>query len=123
MNRFSIGCLPVLEDDYLVGLITEHDLLNRIIAAGKDPERTLVRKIMSWPVITVGPDISLEDAIEIMSRKKIKKLPVAERYNHKFKIIRFVTLTDIIRLQPKLIELMNKLFERARFLKSYLLFH
>jgi CBS domain-containing protein len=111
MNRFSIGCLPVLDDDYLIGLITERDILYRIIAADKDPETTLVKDIMSWPVITVGPDLYLEDAIEIMTKRKIKKLPVAERHNDKFKIIGLVTLTDIVRVQPKLIELMNELFE------------
>lgn len=112
MCQFGIGCVVVLENGRVVGLVTERDLLKRIVAVARDPEKTFVREIMSKPVIVVGPDLALEDAVKLMFTHKIKKLPVIGGYPRR--LVGLVTLTDIARLQPKLIEMLKELFAQAR---------
>lgn len=110
MNRCGIGCVVVLDKERVVGILTERDVLKRVVAVTKDPEKTFVREIMSRPVIVVGPDTVLEDAIRLMFKYKIKKLPVMEPYQGKEELVGLVTLTDIARIEPKLIEKLRDLF-------------
>jgi len=96
MCQFGIGYVVVLENERVVGIVTERDLLKRIVAATRDPEKTFVREIMSKPVIVVGPDLALEDAVKLMFKHKIKKLPVIGGYPRR--LVGLVILTDVARL-------------------------
>ena len=83
MNDFEIGCLIVVEKGQAIGIVTERDILKRVVVEGRNPEETLVRDIMSKPLIVTSPETSLEEAIESMFKHKIKKLPVvAVSYTH-----------------------------------------
>jgi CBS-domain-containing membrane protein len=66
---------------------------------------------MSKPVVTVKPDVELEAAVELMFKHRIKKLPVVEEREGKSVLVGLVTLTDIARLHPALIETLKKLFQ------------
>lgn len=110
MNRGGIGCLIVVQNEAVEGIVTERDLLKKIVAEGMDPEKTYVKEVMSRPVIVVGPDFMLEDAVRLMVKNKIKKLPVIERIQGEEKLVGLVTLTDIARFQPRIIETMKELF-------------
>ena len=114
MNRMELGCLVVLQDGGIAGILTERDMLRKIIDEGRDPEKTLVWEIMTRPVIVVGPDMPLESAVRQMVKHRIKKLPVMERINGEERLIGLVTLTDIARFQPKLIETLKELFNQER---------
>jgi CBS domain-containing protein len=105
MNEREIGCLVVMENGTPVGIITERDLLKRCLAKSKELRGMKVAEAMSQPLVSVGPDIGIEDATKIMVQKKIKKLPIVE----KDKLCGLVTLTDILRIQPQLIR-MYKIF-------------
>jgi CBS domain-containing protein len=59
-----------------VGIITARDMLHRVVAVNKGPFKVAVGQIMSTPLITIGRDSSIEDAISLMRRKKITRLPV-----------------------------------------------
>ena len=111
MNRFSIGCVVVLEKEKVVGIITERDMLKKIVAVAQDPEKTFVKEIMSTPIIVVRPDTPMEEALDLMFSYKIKKLPVIEGLPGKEKLVGLVTLTDIARWQPRLIKRLKQLFE------------
>ena len=111
MNENKIGCLVVLENDRVVGIVTERDLLERVIAVPADPVKTFVEQVMSKPVVTVEPETILEEAVELMFEHRIKKLPVVERINTDAKLVGLVTLTDIARIHPALMKTMRKLFE------------
>ena len=111
MTKFGIGCLVVMRDDVAAGILTESDLLERALAAAVNPETTLVGQVMSSPVVTVDPEVSLEDAVELMFKHKIKKLPVVEQGNDGEMLVGLVTLTDIARLYPALIKTLKKFFE------------
>jgi len=93
MNKHEIGCLIVMKGDKPAGIVTERDMLKRILLESKDPERTKVSQIMSKPLVFGKPQMSIEDAVKLMFKRKIKKLPIAEN-DH---LVGLVTLTDLIR--------------------------
>ena len=110
MNDFEIGCLIVVEDGKAVGILTERDVLKRVVEKGKDPEKTLVKDVMSKPLIVVTQEISLEEAIETMFKNKIKKLPVVKDG----KLVGLVTFTDIARIQPVMIKTIKQLMMKYK---------
>ena len=111
MSVKEIGCVVVLEEDRVVGLVTEKDLIRKVIAANRNSNETLVRDVMSTPPVVAKPGLGLEDAVKLMFVHKIKKLVVAQEVNEEKKLVGLVTLTDIARLEPSLIETLKALFE------------
>jgi CBS domain-containing protein len=111
MIGFEIGSLVVLEEDRVVGMITERDILGRVVTIGRDPEKTTVKEVMSQPAVVVGPALPLDKAVALMFEYKIKKLPVIERSREERKLVGIVTLTDIARLHPQLIKTLKELFD------------
>jgi len=107
MNDFEIGCLVVVEAGRVVGILTERDVLKRVVDEGRKPEETSVREVMSKPPITISPDADLETAIELMFKHKIKKLPVVENG----KLVGLITFTDLVRAQPALIQAVKRFME------------
>jgi CBS domain-containing protein len=105
MSEQRVGSLVVVENEKLVGIITELDIIWKVVASELDPKTTLVRDIMTKKVVTISADQTLEDATQLMVENKIKKLPVVENN----KIVGIITATDIISIQPKLIESLAKL--------------
>jgi len=105
MNEHEIGCLIVTENEKPVGIITERDLLKRVLAKSQDTKKTMVGEVMSTPLISVEPSIEIAEASKLMFQKNIKKMPIVE----KDKLLGLVTLTDILRIQPQLIK-MYKVF-------------
>lgn len=105
MTQERVGSLLVVEDDKLVGIVTELDIIWKVVAGDLDPKTTLIRDIMTKDVITVKANQTLEDATQIMVENKIKKLPVLEGD----KLVGIITATDLISVQPKMIEALAKL--------------
>lgn len=105
MNRFEIGCLIVTKNRKAVGILTERDLLKRVISQTKNPRKTKVETVTSKPLIVVEPDMDLEEAAKLMFKLKIKKLPVVESG----RLVGLVTLTDLARFQPQMIRILKKL--------------
>jgi CBS domain-containing protein len=104
MAKFGISGLVVLSKGDLVGIVTERDILMRVVAGGHSPEFVNVQQIMTEPIIVVNPQMPLEKAVRIMFQEKIKKLPVVQKEKDGLRLIGIVSLTDIARLQPKLLE-------------------
>ncbi len=111
MSSIGIGCVVVLKEGGVVGIVTERDLIQRVIVDSVDPEVTRIKEIMSTPPIVVDRSFALEKAVDLMFEYGIKKLPVVERVNDKMKLVGLITLTDIARIQPKIIETLKDLFE------------
>ena len=99
MIDFDIGSLVVTKGDDILGILTSTDIL-KAISEGKNFDKTLAEEIMSKEVETIEPDKTLEDAVDVMVKHKIKKLPVTENG----KLIGIVTTSDIFVVEPKLIE-------------------
>jgi CBS domain-containing protein len=111
MSSKEIGCLVVMEDNMVVGIVTERDLINRVIVSKKNPEETIVRDIMSKPPVVARPELSVEDAVKVMFANRIKKLIVVEGDEKDRCLVGLVTLTDIARVNPSLIDLLKSFFE------------
>jgi len=105
MNRHEIGCLIALKKGKPSGILTERDLLSRVLAESKDPEKTKVSEVMSKPLVVGRPHMDVEDAARLMFKMKIKKLPVVE----KGRLVGLMTLTDLVRVQPQMISILKKL--------------
>ena len=76
MAAWAISALPVLHDQDLVGIITERDLVQRVLAAGFDPDLTPVAQIMSSPIVTVSPTETYATALARMARHHVRHLLV-----------------------------------------------
>jgi CBS domain-containing protein len=94
MNTHEIGCLIVSENGKPIGIVTERDLLKRVLEQGKRPKTIKVAEIMSQPVIYGNPSMELEDAARLMFRKKVKKLPIIKDGE----LVGLITLTDLARI-------------------------
>jgi len=105
MNKFRIGSIIVMEGKRPVGIITERDILERIVEPCMEPTAIKAREIMSSPVIFTSPEVNIEDAARLMAVKKIKKLAVIE----KGKLVGIMTSMDLMRASPKLLNLMEEL--------------
>ncbi len=79
LTHYNIGALPVCgSDGRLCGLVTDRDIVTRCMAAGKDPQTTAVREIMSGQVLSVSPDMDAGVAAHLMGRQQVRRLPVVE---------------------------------------------
>ena len=101
---YKVGCLVVMDDKIIVGLVTERDIIERVIVTEKDPT-TKVREIMSRNIKTVHALAPVEKAAEIMREHNIKKLPVI--LNNE--IVGIVTVTDISRAVSAFSEMLSEL--------------
>jgi len=92
MDKHEIGCLMVMKGKKLAGIVTERDMVKRVLAKSKDPEEIKVSEVMSKPVIVGKPQMSIVEAVKLMFNWNIKKLPVVDG-NH---LVGLVTLTDLV---------------------------
>jgi CBS domain-containing protein len=79
MAEESIGAIVVIEGNRLVGIFSERDLLLRVVSEKRDPERTLIRDVMTSPVETIHRDSTVDDALKVMLEKHIRHLPILDR--------------------------------------------
>jgi len=108
MNKFRIGCLVVMQGDRPVGILTERDIMRKVVEPCIDPSLIRVSDVMSTPITTIDPAASVEDAARLMSRKHIKKLPVVEDG----RIVGIVTSTDLMRSGPELVSALTDLLSK-----------
>ena len=98
-NKFKknrLGSFVVVNAGIIVGIITERDIIERVIVEQKNPKKTKVEDVMSKNIITIHASAKIEQAAELMRKHKIKKLPVI--LNNEFAGI--ITVTDIANIMP-----------------------
>lgn len=93
----GVGCLIVTQNSLIVGILTERDIIERIILGGRDPKTTTVHDIMSTDIKTIHTSATIETATKVMKDNHIKKLPVI--LNNK--IVGIITATDISNRVPQ----------------------
>ena len=91
MTKNDIGSLIVV-DDTLEGIVTERDVLNKVVSGDRNPKQTKVSDIMTAKVISISPDKDLEEACDLMAKHKIKRLPVA----FGDEVVGIITSTDVV---------------------------
>ncbi len=101
MTRRKISCIVVLEGDELVGIVTERDLLGRVVALQKSPDQITMREVMSTPVASVSADYSVFSSSRIMEKMGIRRLVVTEDKRP----CGIISQTDILRATKKKLEM------------------
>ena len=109
LNKHKIGCLVVLNDNGQIGgILTERDLLERVLESFRNPKQTRIAEIMTRNVITGTPNMDVFEATRMMFKLKVKKLPITENN----RLVGIVTLTDIARatsIDQRTIQLIEQL--------------
>ena len=78
MRDEDAGIVPVVEGERLVGTVTDRDIAIRVVAEGKDPQSTTVGEIASRELVTIDPEQDLDEALRLMARHQVRRLPVVE---------------------------------------------
>ena len=105
MLKFNIGSVIVTNNGKPIGIITERNILEKIVAPRYDADNLHAKDIMSSPLITIDENDAVEEAAKIMGRKTIKTLPVLGGN----KLVGIVTSSDIVRSSPKQIGILEEL--------------
>jgi CBS domain-containing protein len=110
MSDRKIGCLLVVDAHKLLGIVTEDDIIKKVVVEGKSPHETTVGDIMVKEVIHISPEETIEAAAELMTTKAIKKLPVVGDK----KLLGIITATDMVAAEPKMMEHLGELLLFAK---------
>ena len=78
MRDGDVGPVPIVDDGSVTGLLTDRDIVVRVVADGKDPSSTTVGEVASRDLVTIDPDQTLDEALRLMARHRIRRLPVCE---------------------------------------------
>lgn len=90
MKEWDVGAIPIVDEERLVGMITDRDIAIRGVAE-KNPGSSKVEKIMSDKLITASPEMTTEEAAELMAKHQIRRLPIVEED----KLVGIVALGDL----------------------------
>ena len=111
MREQQVGSLPITDGDNVVGMITDRDITTSVVAEAADPEKTSVGDVSPRDPISVEPDKDLEEALQLMARNQVRRLPVVENG----KLVGIVAQADIALTEneKKTGELVEAISERS----------
>lgn len=92
MALANVGCLIVVSGEKPIGILTERDLVKKIVAKATDPQAVKVGDVMSSPLVTISPEASLRDAASLMLKSGVKRLPVTSNG----RLVGIITDTDLV---------------------------
>lgn len=92
MSSANVGSLIVVSGDRPTGILTERDLVKKVLAQGTDPRSLKVAEVMSAPLVSIEPDASLREAAALMLHSGVKRLPVI----FQGKLVGIITDTDLV---------------------------
>ena len=105
MNKFDIGSVIVMSSGRPVGIITETNVMRRIVEPRMDPATVWTKDIMSSPLTTIESNAALEEAAKIMADKRINRLPVIDGD----KLVGVISSTDIVKASPTQLSILEEL--------------
>ncbi|MCS7142214.1 MAG: CBS domain-containing protein [Aigarchaeota archaeon] len=95
MDRMGLGSVMVEEGGKIVGILTEKDLVRRVIATGLDHSKIRVRDVMSYPLVVVKSSVLLDDALHIMRTNGFRRLPVVDDEG---RLLGMVTMSEAVHI-------------------------
>ena len=101
MKQNKIGNVIVSEINHPIGILTESDIIKKVVCEARNPQEVTVEEVMSTPIIIAEPYISLQEALKIMGKCNIRRLPIVENNE----LVGIITQRDISRLSPALTEI------------------
>jgi len=112
MDKNDVGCIIVVDKERMAtGIITERDMITRVLSKNALPSKIKAKKVMTSPLLTIDPDESLTDAARKMSRLNVRRLGVMYRGN----LEGLISSKDILAVTPELVEIIQ---ERAKIEKE-----
>ena len=105
MNKFDIGSVIVVSSGRPVGIITETNVMRRIVEPRMDPATVWSKDIMSSPLTTIDENAAVEEAAKLMAEKKINRVPVMKGD----KLVGLISSTDIVRASPTQLGILDEL--------------
>jgi CBS domain-containing protein len=106
MNKFDIGSVVVVQGERPVGIITERDVLKRIVEPCLAPETLTARQVMTSPVVTIDENASVNEAARLMVKKRVKRLLVTRNNDQ---LVGIITFTDIVAKVPEMLSILEEL--------------
>lgn len=97
MRKEDVGALPVGENDRLIGMVTDRDIVVRGLDGRSDPLQLTARDVMSEPIIFCTANEELEDAVRIMERNGVRRLPVIDQHK---RMVGMLSLGDVAAKAP-----------------------
>jgi len=97
MVEANVGSLLVTERGEITGIVTERDYLRRVTVEGRTDKETSVREIMSSPLVVVTPQTSIDECMALMTDRRIRHLPVADRGG----AVGIVSIGDVVKFKSK----------------------
>ena len=107
MQKRKIGNVIVVEKKQPIGILTESDILKKVVAEDKNAKNVLVKDVMSTPIIVIDPYVTLEEAMKTMGKCNVRRLPVCENDE----LIGIITQKDISRMSPVLHEISREWYD------------
>jgi CBS domain-containing protein len=98
MVEANVGSLLVFESDRLRGIVTERDYLRRVALEGRTEKETLVRDIMTSPLVYVSPDTTIDECMAVMTERRIRHLPVLDDLHE---VVGMISIGDVVKFQSK----------------------
>jgi len=105
MNKFDIGSVIVVSSGRPVGIITETNIMRRIVEPRMDPATVWAKDIMSSPLTTIDENAAVEEAAKIMADKRINRIPVTKGD----KLVGLISSTDIVKASPTQLGILDEL--------------
>ena len=93
MAQKGVGALLVMEGERLVGIVSERDYARKVILKGKASRETLVREIMSYPVVCAPPELTVEETMALMTDRRVRHLPVVVDG----RVLGVISIGDVVR--------------------------
>jgi CBS domain-containing protein len=93
MCAARVGALLVMDGSVLLGVFSERDLMTRVLLSRRDPERTLVKDVMTQRTICIGLGVSPRDAMALMTNRRVRHLPVVKES----RIVGIISIGDMLR--------------------------
>jgi CBS domain-containing protein len=93
MAEHHVGALLVMKGEVLAGIVSERDYARKVILRGRSSSDTPVRDIMTYPVLTVSPDTSVEQCMQLVTDKHVRHLPVVEAG----RVVGMVSIGDLVK--------------------------
>jgi CBS domain-containing protein len=96
MSDKDVGALVIIENEHMVGIMSERDYARKVVLLGKTSRDTKVSEIMSTKVYTVHPDQTVEEAMELMTTRRIRHVPVVVDDNDKH-VLGMISIGDVVK--------------------------
>ena len=97
LARENIGAMPICDGERLTGMLTDRDIVVKVIAQGKSPSQTRASELQTGKPVYVQADASIDEAMQLMAQNKVRRLPVVEDG----KLVGMLAQADVVKALPK----------------------